>query len=177
MKTTLAILAIGAALLGGARLLHRPIPATPPTPRLVGRPVVLGGSLSRTRRTPTASAPAEPEPRQQPTSAPLPATQTARRFMMAFLAWQQGGRDRATLTALRATSSRALWRGLNHGASRPGANRAIPTERLHRLASGAANTPAAATVLAELQRRHSLGGLALVLRHQPDGWRVTSLTR
>lgn len=177
MRTALAMLAIGAALLAGARLLHHTAPPEPATAALRGQPMILGGTSPATRPARVAPNGAEREMTHRLTNAPRPATQAARRFMTAFLAWQHGRRDRPIRVALRATTSPTLWRALNGGASVPGTSTAIPAERLRELIPGTVNSGPVATVLAELERQHHVGGLALVLRHHRHGWRVTSLKR
>jgi hypothetical protein len=173
MRGALVILAIGAALLVAARLVHQPQPhATPPAPH---KALILGGPA---KPAPGQTPPSTPEPEAStPTRASPAATQTARRFITAYLRWAQGGRNRRTLTALQATTSPALWSQLQQGATLPTATAQVPSEQLRRLVAGTAPTGRAATVLAELERRRRLGGLAVVLRHQRHGWRVTALSR
>ena len=164
MRTSLAILAAAAALLVVARLVHGPS-----TPGRVPQPTV-GASAQM-----HLAVPREHDRGTVRTATPLAATRTARRFMAAYLRWQNGRRDPLTVTTLRRASSPQLWHELTRGASLPSRRSSVPVERLRRLVAGEAGMGKATTILAELQAHRAVGSLALVVRRRPEGWRVTSL--
>lgn len=165
MRTSVALLAAAVALFLVARLAHRA-----PTPPSSTQPAA--------REAPRLHPEVPHERDRGPSRLPTPpqATRTARRFVSAYLHWQDGSRDEPTIKALRHAASPRLWDELTSGANLPSARRSVPVQRLRRLVAGAAGTRRAATVLAELDDQQHVGSLALVVRHTEHGWRVTSLT-
>jgi hypothetical protein len=145
---------------------HRTSPQRPP--------LVLGGTHASLPAKPASRA--APEDRHaQPRPAPPAATQAARQFLAAYLRWQTGDRTPGTDRSLQATTTRRLWGLLHTGRATPrSAGKA--SELLATVAAGVAGGQAA-TLLATLRQAHRQLGLALVLRHGPGGWRVSSLGR
>ena len=165
MKAALAILGAAAALVAVARLVHdSPVPPSSPRVSAVGSPVVRREARRERDGGPVRSF------------TPPEATDTARRFLAAYLRWQNGHREPRMVMTLRRTASPALWRQLNSGAGLPSSRSAVPVERLRSLVAGNAGTNTAATLLAQLNARRRIGTLAMVVRRRANGWRVTSLT-
>lgn len=170
------MLAAAAILFAGSQLLGRPrdsghVSDTTPA----GAPVVLGSSQTRQPHLTAARGEADSEPALGSVSPA--ATRTARRFVTAYLRWEQGQADPPTRSALRATASLALWQTLHANRGEPTASPDVTPAQLRELVAGATGDRRAATIVANLRRHHRISGLAIVLRHSHAGWRVTSLRR
>ena len=174
MRTGALILGAAIAILAIAHL-TAPRPRPPAAHRAAphGPPLVLGGTHAPVSAR--AASRAAPEDRYaQPRVAPAAAIHTARHFLAAYLRWQIGDRTPGTDRALQETTTRGLWRLLHTGRAPRSAGQA--SELLATVAAGVAGSQAA-TLLATLRQAHRQLGLALVLRHGPEGWRVGSLGR
>ena len=174
MRTGALVLGAAVAILAIAHL-TAPRPKPPAANRAAppGPPIVLGGAHAPLPAK--AASRTAPEDRHgQPQVAPAAATHTARRFLAAYLRWQTGDRRSGTDRALHETTTRGLWRLMHTGRASRSAGQA--SELLATVAAGVAGGQAA-TLLATLRQAHRQLGLALVLRHGPNGWRVSSLGR
>jgi hypothetical protein len=179
MRSTVAVLGIAVALVAGARFLRQQHRAGSPTAPAVVAPIVLGATTSPARSLVLPRARSAPEREAHPPVRPAPAGSTvvARRFLAAYLIWQDGSADRHDLRALRASATPALWRLLKSNRGQPTPNPRVGAEHLQRLASGVAG-PGTASILADLHGRSGLqGGLSLVLRRMAGRWQVVWLGR
>jgi hypothetical protein len=181
MRSTLAVLAAAVALVAGANILHRQPTRQPAAPPPTA-PIILGGKASSVDRPSQAEihARARRSERDAPPRSRQPsasATLVARRFLGAFLVWQDGNASPPIVRTLRSTSAASLWRLLSSARGEPARNPRVTAERVQRLTPGVPSG-GVSTVLAQLQARSGLeGGLALVLRKERGSWRVVSLGR
>lgn len=165
------LLAGGLVLL--SHLVMRPEGLRPrPAPTNTAPPVVLGAFENSAR----SAGRIEEDSARAAARVPTSATDTARRFITAFTAWEVGRATAADVAALRRSASVRLWRMLEANRGQPAANHRISTARLRTLVIGAgAREGQAATLVANLARGGTTSGIALVVRRTRAGWRVTSL--
>lgn len=177
MRGSAIILIAAVALLAAAQLLVGPATKPERSPQRLGPPVILGQARDGPPAASGHRAPATEEPQKRLRDASPAANEAARQFIRAYLLWEQGQANPRVRAQLRATTGHDLWATLQSGRGDPPAPANVSPATLTRLIAGSVGSQRAATFVADLRHRHRTGGLALVLRRGPDGWRVSAVGR
>ncbi|MGE3449203.1 MAG: hypothetical protein AB7H92_16680 [Microbacteriaceae bacterium] len=107
--------------------------------------------------------------------APAEASRVTRAFLGAYVRYELGHADAATMRTLRDLATPAFWRTLARPPRPAGTS---GRARVTSIAEGATTgTHNAATVVATLRRATETSGLAVVLTNRAGGWRVAGITR
>lgn len=175
MKSAAAVLIAASVIVALSHLLQQRSTDPPPTRPATGNVRVLGAPPPTSHEAAPWPVEDERAPRVRP--APAAATQTARRFLAAYLSWESGGARHVAEPTMRHLATSNLWHVLSSSRGQPEPGTGVTRAQLRSLIAGVTGNREAATVSAVLHRGDTPTQLAVVVRKVDGQWRVSSLGR